>query len=346
MTAGAPAFPNIRALQKALQFAVFLEHFTIPPYLCALYSIQPGSNVEAIRIIQSVVVEEMLHMVMAANILNAIGGKPKIGTKKELPVYPHEMPHSEIRFEVNLLRFSKEAVNTFLRIERPATPTTPPRPGKIRSIGEFYDAVRQSMRWLDREARKSGSKKGIFTGNRPQVTHEYYGGGGHLPDSGICSLEDAEKALDEIVGQGEGIDGSIEDGDGASFGPDVQYAHYFRFNEIFHERRYQPQDKPNAKPSGANLDVDWNAVFNMIPNPTMSRFRGNLRVLRKMRDFNWLYTELLRNLNQACNGKPEVLEQGIPMMHLMSPAAVDLMRESSGIGDYTAGPSFEEWTKH
>ena len=61
------------------------------------------------------------------------------------------MPHSAVRFKVNLLRFSKDAVNTFLRIERPAPPTEVPKPGKFGSIGEFYAAVRGELR-LDGEA--------------------------------------------------------------------------------------------------------------------------------------------------------------------------------------------------
>jgi hypothetical protein len=340
----APIFRDIKALHRALQFAVSLEHFTIPPYLCALYSIQKGSNPEAARIIQTVVVEEMLHMTLAANILNAVGGRPRIGAREPAPVYPAAMPHSAIGFQVNLLRFSKEAVNTFLRIERPAVSTKPPKTGKFSSIGEFYFAIRRALRQLDCEARKTNPKgQGIFTGTQKQVTRKtndpYYDGGGTL--YGVCSLHDAEQALDEIVGQGEGVDGSIEDGDGASFGNGIEYAHYFRFNEIFHERRYHPEDKPADAPSGDPLAVDWNAVYNMVPNPKMSMFNKQPGLRGKMREFNRMYTKLLANLHRACNGEPEVLEQGTALMHAMRLAAIDLMQEPCGIGDYTAGPSFE-----
>jgi hypothetical protein len=325
---------DVTKLRGDLQFAVSLEHFTIPPYLCALYSIREGSNAEAARIIQSVVVEEMLHMTLAANVLNAVGGKPKIGSRKWAPVYPSDMPHSAIRFKVNLLRFSKEAVNTFLRIERPAPPTEVPKPGKFGSIGQFYEAVRGELRRLDRE-------KGIFRSKQNQVTgeHYYYDSGGKL--FGVDCLHDAEQALDEIVGQGEGIDGSIKDGDGASFGDGIEYAHYFRFNEIFHERRYRAEDKPGDAPSGDPLPVDWNAVYNMVPNPKMSMFRNKPAVHGRMREFNRMYTKLLANLHRACDGKPELLMDGIPMMHAMRLSAVDLMQEPCDIGDYTAGPSFE-----
>jgi Ferritin-like len=338
LAADVPRIRDIKALREALQFAVYLEHFTIPPYLCALYSIHEGTNAEAARIIRSVAMEEMLHMVLAANILNAIGGKPIIGVGEPLPVYPDKMPHSAIGFQVNLLRFSKDAINTFLRIERPAAQTKPTEPGRYWSIGDFYKAVTEALRRLDGEASKL-HPKGIFTGTQKQVTEEYYGSGGKV--FGVYNLHDAERALEEIVGQGEGINGHIQDGDGATFGEDVEYAHYFRFNEVFQERRYRPEDKPTDAPSGARLPVDWNAVYNMIPNPKMSMFRSQPVLLGKMLEFNRRYLSLLKNLHTACNGKPEILGEGIPMMHAMRLAAIDLMQEPCHIGDYTAGPSFE-----
>ena len=65
---------KLEHLQSHLQTAIEVEHSTIPPYLCALHSIKDGSNLEAAQIVKSVVVEEMLHMILAANVLNAIGG--------------------------------------------------------------------------------------------------------------------------------------------------------------------------------------------------------------------------------------------------------------------------------
>ena len=50
------------AVCNALQQAVELEHSTIPLYLYSLYSLDRNSNREISDILQSVVVEEMLHM--------------------------------------------------------------------------------------------------------------------------------------------------------------------------------------------------------------------------------------------------------------------------------------------
>ena len=326
------------ALKQSLQEAIALEHFTIPPYLCALYSLidgKSGPNREAYQIIRSVVMEEMLHMLLAANILNAIDGEPKICDPRLLPKYPSPLRHSQIGFEVGLLKFSKDSVNTFLRIERPAEQIVQPDPGKFWSIGQFYEAVREAFQRLHKEALET-NPKGLFTGNEAKQVKFYYGGGGTLRP--IYNIEDAMFAIDEIVGQGEGIDGTIEDG--ILFGGDIEIAHYFRFNEIFCERRYCRSDRPDASPTGKPLTVDWNAVYNMVPNPKMSTFAGFPAVQQKVKEFNRTYTHLLRTLERACNGHPKELLNLTPLMYELANRAPELMQIEVGNGQ-TAGPSFE-----
>ena len=65
-------------LHDYLHAAMQLEHATIPPYLTALYSIRPGTNADAFHVLRVTVVEEMLHLTLAANILNAVGGTPDL----------------------------------------------------------------------------------------------------------------------------------------------------------------------------------------------------------------------------------------------------------------------------
>ncbi|MHB8672026.1 MAG: ferritin-like domain-containing protein, partial [Acidimicrobiales bacterium] len=52
------AISSVGSLRRHLQWAIELEHATIPPYLCGLYSIKEGSNQEAVEVIRSVFVEE------------------------------------------------------------------------------------------------------------------------------------------------------------------------------------------------------------------------------------------------------------------------------------------------
>ena len=79
---------TLEDLRGHLQIAIEVEHSTIPPYPCALYSIEEGSNLAAAQIIKSVVLEEMLHMILTANVLNAIGGSPRLSHPEFVPGYP------------------------------------------------------------------------------------------------------------------------------------------------------------------------------------------------------------------------------------------------------------------
>lgn len=337
---GKPTLPKnariktLEGLQKHLQWAVELEHSTIPPYLCALYSIQEGTNAEAAQIIQSVVMEEMLHMTLASNVLNAIGGSPSIDHPKFVPAYPTYLPHSDNSFKVHLQKFSKKTINTFLKIEKPAKPKAPAEPGKYHSIGQFYEAVELGLK--DLTAQGIIFKKDKY---RHQVTPEhYYGGGGDaIP---VHNLDTALEALKEIVGQGEGVDSTIMDGDN-QFGEIDELAHYFRFNEVYKGRHYKPTNTPKSGPTGGKLIVQWDQVYPMQIDPKTAKYPKGSDLWRKSYEFNRTYTTLLRKLHLAMNGEPQRLQEAVVGMYALKYQAIELMKIPVGDGKVTAGPSFE-----
>jgi hypothetical protein len=326
---------SVRALRQHLQTAVELEHSTIPPYLCALYSINPERNEFAYRTIQGVVMEEMLHMILAANILNAIGGEPSINSPQFIPEYPTYLPHSNNAFLVSLQKFSPDCMDVFLKIEHPAPQSAPPEAHHYATIGQFYSAIKRALCRLDQV-----TPGGIFTGDysRQVRPEHYYGGGGKLV--AIRHLDDAILAINEIIGQGEGIDGSIVDTDHELFGEQIEYAHYFKYMEIFHQRRYQPTDSAQLPPSGAPVAVDWNAVADMQTNPKMSDYKKGSELWQKTYEFNYCYMQLLKQLHLACNGEPEVIMQAVPVMYELKYKAIELMQMPTASGK-RAGPSFE-----
>ena len=63
------AIRDIESLRSHLQWAIELEHSTIPPYLTAYYSLHESHNRESAGVLLSVAIEEMLHMTLAANVL-------------------------------------------------------------------------------------------------------------------------------------------------------------------------------------------------------------------------------------------------------------------------------------
>ena len=126
MITAEPPIEMLRDLRDHLQYAIGLELTTVPAYLCALYSISPGANSAACETIQSVVLEEMLHMALAANVLNAIGGTPSTG---RLATVPSPVPSTRRRRslstrdrqKIHLQAFSPAALDDFIAIEQPAT---------------------------------------------------------------------------------------------------------------------------------------------------------------------------------------------------------------------------------
>src|SRR5690606_34480716 len=102
-----------------------LEHSTIPPYLTALFSLAPNSNVEIRQCLHAIVVQEMAHMTIVGNILVAIGGAPAINTPDFIPEYPGKLPMGigGSGFVVPIRRFSKQLLrDVFMVIEEPETP--------------------------------------------------------------------------------------------------------------------------------------------------------------------------------------------------------------------------------
>ena len=87
---------------------------------------------KAIEVLSSVMVEEMLHLTLAANLLNAVGGRPRLDIPEMLPGYPHSLPHGDRSFEISLFRFGPEAIETFLKIEQPSPAGAPPEDPQLR----------------------------------------------------------------------------------------------------------------------------------------------------------------------------------------------------------------------
>lgn len=124
-------------LQDLLQTAILIEHSTIPPYLTALYSIKDGTNILPSQIIRSVAVEEMLHMIMVCNVMNAVSIQPSVNRPQNYPNYPMKLPLN-VDFYVGLETFSSNSIATFIAIESPSNPL-------VKAPKYDYDAQPEAM---------------------------------------------------------------------------------------------------------------------------------------------------------------------------------------------------------
>ena len=256
---------SIQDLRVHLQWAIEVEHTTIPSYLTALYSLEPGKNLEAAEVIHSVVLEEMLHLSLACNLLNAVGGRPQIDSPTLLPGYPRPLPHRDPPLQISMLPFGHDALDLFLQIEWPCPPEAPAQSDRYSTIGQFYDAIRVGfLELIDRIGEPA-----VFCGHpsRQVADHRFRGGPGHIFE--VTDLDTALKALNLIVEQGEGTAHvQVWDGDRDMFHHERNaVGHYYRFHQLKEGRRFQRGDTPATGPTGDHVDVNWDAVRPMRPNP-------------------------------------------------------------------------------
>lgn len=359
---------TIEELHDYLYRGMQLEHATIPVYLTALYSLHPESNADAWHILRVIAIEEMLHLTLAANVMNAVGGQPDLTGKGFVPTYPTRLPDGETDFLVPLQPFSEAAIDTFLQIERPRKApepgkrmvprsrahdpqaiqadrhldhlpvigpllTVPGRPEEqFYSIGEFYEEIIHGVTYLEQEYRKQG--KTLFTGDPArQVTPEYYySGGGAIV--AVTDLESCQKALQLIAEQGEGLGGGIYDGEG-------ELAHYYRFQQLKIGRFYLPPDEPDH-PTGPAVTIDWSAAYPVKRDCRLADYPAGSELRTAAEEFNTAYTAFLAFLTRAYTGQPELLLQAVWQMLQIRDRIVRLARNPMpGTEGVNAGPTFE-----
>lgn len=315
-------------LRDALQQAVQLEHSTLPPYLYARWSLVEGANDEISQIVGSVTGEEMLHMALACNILNAIGGSPVIDHPDFVPTYPGPLPGSvESGLIVPLKPLSVDLVrDVFMVIEEPEKPLEfPVRAAEAVdriTIGEFYAAIREQM---DAASFDGDEKRQVTTPLMPEL-------------HAVHDATSAKAAIDLIVEQGEGTTTSPLD-------PEGDFAHYYRFAEIANGRRLvlDPNPDPNDPEtqysySGEPLEIDPGGVWPLAENPTPGMYTGTAAE-QPSANFDYTYTAMLQALHAAFNGDPSRLGPAIGLMDSCKQQAVDLREHSLPDGTF-AGPTF------
>lgn len=315
-----------------LQTAIELEHSTLPPYLYALYSVDPRKNGCIYDLIFSIVKQEMLHMSLACNILNAINGSPVIDRPDFIPHYPGPLPGSvEEGLIVGLCPFTKELVKeTFMVIEEPEDPlhipisrtaaaVLPP----VRTIGEFYDRIKAQIIAISKH-------KNIFKGDpRKQLTV------GFNDLIKVTDVDSAVAAINLIVEQGEGTRSSPLD-------PEHEPAHYYRFEEIYVGKtlRANPAPGPPYVFGDPPIPFDETGVTPLVTNPKASQYPKGSQAFITNNNFNFTYTSMLKMLHRVFNGEPDRIAPAVQLMESMKQQALYLMTMEVQRGLF-AGPSFE-----
>ncbi|MCK1307649.1 ferritin-like protein [Bradyrhizobium sp. 45] len=256
---------TVSELRDALQTAMQLEFSTIPPYLCAQWSI--NSDPAGIEdMIGNIVVQEMYHFALAGNLLTAIGGLPNVANPSFIPTYPTNVLPGGIpqALPVDLKPLTLEQVRVFMQIEYPEFTPIAFAPTAA-SIGAFYTTIAEA-----------------FTTIAPPIDPNAFAvaSGEAKP---IRNLADALAAISLIKGEGEGTEGSPDQPASGN-----ALAHYYIFKQM-HEQRALVQDTAGH----------WSFSGPAIPLPTSFDFKRSAASPSPSLAFNQELTKLLNSL-QTC----------------------------------------------
>lgn len=295
---------DLASLREALQQAVKLEHATIPPYLTALYTLSnTGGGVAIARsVLRGIVRQEMLHMTLACNILNAIGEAPKINDPAFVPAYPSALPMGvEVDLTVHLKRYSRDLVaTTFMQIEEPEVPLeirvrTLADRSEVTTIGEFYVRIQE-------EIGRQGDT--IFV---PSFQSDAFGA------IAVNSVDTARQAISIIIQQGEGTPQS------PAGGAATELAHYYRFQQLVKGMKaIQDPSEPigwRFDPSQPIIIDDSLDVRQMVDDPQLIHYEAADSVIAAMSDdCDKAYTAVLVALHEGFRGVAGRIDDSIDLM--------------------------------
>jgi hypothetical protein len=307
-------------LQDSLQAAIELELSTLPPYLCALWSIKDTGD--AYKLVQSVVLEEMLHLGLDCNMLTALGCVPILNSN--LPTYPGNLPGG-VRPEltVYLAGLSKKYLeNVCMQIEYPESgPVALTARGETYpTIGAFYDAISEAFQTLQPSLNPTNQLDGATLNGYPLYP--------------VTTLADVQKAIGEIKEQGEGTSQSP---DAVDFGGEL--AHYYKFAQVFYGKYLEQQSDGSWKYTGA--PIPFPDVYPMAPIPVGGYVNPPATVAADLLDFNQTFTSMLDSLQSAwAKGSEDDLNAAIGIMFSLKGKAVALMNIPLPDGNGVYGPDF------
>ena len=320
--------PNIQNLctkkniQDQLQLAVQIEFATIPIYLTGLYSIEKACNEEIYNMIRSVVMQEMLHFIQAANILIATGAYPSIDTEDFVPSFPRAgLPGCVApNLNVYLARYSPQLVNDlFVAIEQPhltCVATMFPEYAN-NTIGQFYKEIEECIEtqgdkiFLPNESEQVSWPWPILQGSPLGILHQ------------ITDVSSALAGIKEIVDQGEGaspIDPFMIEHSG-------ELAHYYQFQELVCQRHLVvTEDGNHYAYNGTKIPYNSRGVYHMRPDPRSKTVLPDTNCYTEAKTFHHVFRALLKELQVTFSGHPDHIFKTIELMELLQVHLKRVMR--------------------
>jgi ferritin-like protein len=332
---------TIDGLRNHLAQAAAVELSTVPLYLYAAYSIktqgykQWNPGISAFRAIRSVVIEEMLHLCLARNLLLAIDGADHVHfyDRHFVPDYPTPMLHRVPTLQLQLEPASPTLMREiFMPLEQPAATDAPPQPESYNTLGQFYAAIEAGFELLDGEDPETLWRDPHTDFQYDRAYWNNDGGGSPLI---VQNLTTAKQAIATIVEQGEGAAPGDEDVPLSPADPKLglnELSHYAKFSRI-----------------ADGIDI-IGETWPVPKNPRRENFDGPLRGLATLFDAAYCYVLCMIDAIYVTTTKTRIAGQHSPryglertfiaaMGGLLFPVA-DLLVRQPGDAGANAGPGF------
>src|SRR5499425_2051129 len=310
----APEAPFVIEHREALIYmlceAAELEHGITTQYLFAAFSLKQseeeglsGAELAAVQRwrtqVSHVAAQEMLHLALVHNLLSAVGGAPHLAR----PNLPAPANHYPAGVQLALLPFGEQALRHFMFLERPegmdladaeglaavgkASPVISerdivPQGQDFATVGHLYRSIEAGFEHL---AEMRG-EDWLFVGPpRAQATSAHFG----WPELvAVTDLASAQRAIEEILEQGEGPRGHWRD------------AHFGQFVTILDEYQQLREANPGFDPvrpvMAANVrpperDVDMPLIGDPLTARVTDLFNVGYEILLQIFERFFAHTE-------------------------------------------------------
>jgi len=313
-------------LKQSLRAAIKLEFATIPPYLTAMWSVRVSDTVA--DTIREIVLEEMLHMGLACNMLVGLGEAPVFTASGSVPTFPGSLPGDvNPDLTITLRRLTPSQLKTFMDIEYPeGGPVSALAARSFDTIGEFYAALLKTFQALNPPLDTQNQRDVMF---RPDF---------HL--FAVRDLSDVCRAMDLIRRQGEGSRSSPEETPG-------HLAHFYQFREVYVGAKYV-MNSSTRQWEHTGAPVLMPLVWPMADIPSCGYQRADVpdaSAWAKIEEFDGVFTTMLRQLETVWRD-PETpfgdytANDPVLTMRNLSPIAQELMQKERPDRRGTYGPCF------
>lgn len=312
-------------IKESLREAIRLEFATIPPYLTAWWSIDSDSGGDpdgAEAVLESIVIEEMLHMGLVSNMLAAISDPAEVfDYRTEAPSYPGKAPGGvRPHLTIKLRKLDKTQFGVFTELE-----SHQDLAAGVDTIGEFYDALSAAISHVNPPLSVSRQVERRRSG-QAWLTK-------------LTTVPEIVNAIDLIRNQGEGRVASGVPWEDPS-DPSKGMGHYFQFGEFFKGLRYVEiagawgfQGGPVALPRLHPMaDIPAAGYDPNLVDPAAKPI---------LQEFKLQYGTMLDAMTQSWSGVGGPIGAAITAMRLLAIPAKQLMTIAIGTSSETYGPDFK-----